>query len=70
MGDFLGFCSSVVEVIWDVVLCNWVAGSMFWDNPVILPSKSQNSQEDYVWIFHTALNMVKRKILPVPESGP
>ena len=28
MGD-LGFCSSVVEVIWDVVLCHWVDGAMF-----------------------------------------
>jgi len=69
MGD-LGFCSSVVEVVWDVVLCHWVVGAMFWDNPVVLPSKSQNSQEDSVRIFRTAPNMVKRKILPVPESGP
>jgi hypothetical protein len=70
MGDFLGFCSSVVEVVWDVVLCHWVVGAMFWDTLVVLPSKSQNSQEDSVRIFRTAPNMVKRKILYVPESGP
>jgi len=37
---------------------------------VVLPSKSQNSQEDSFWIFRTAPNIMKRKILPVPESGP
>jgi hypothetical protein len=51
MGDFLGFCSSVVEVIWDVIFCHWVGGSMFWNNPVALPSKSQNSQEDLSGYF-------------------